>query len=128
MSNRIKKKGEIHPNSKKWNEGSLGMAKRRTGVTDKVVFERCHICDFSPSNEESVYSDYDTGRKDNRGKNSCFLDPKTKKPICHRCWKDVTATHNEMLWYEDPSKEQQQFWENILDDMDLSVIDSDTQE
>lgn len=33
-----------------------------------------------------------------------------------------------MTWLDGPEKEEQEKWENILDEFDLSIIDSDTQE
>lgn len=131
MSNKvISKRPKPGPNSKKWNSSGFG---NRTGVTAAHIYERCHVCDFSPSNEESLYQDSIVGSaryttKQQRKNNHCFVDPLTKKPICYRCYNAAQNTALEMTWLDGPEKEEQEKWENILDEFDLSIIDSDTQE
>ena len=46
---------------------------------------RCTICDWSPSNKQSLYN----SELDANGYNKLFHDDKTNQPICHDCISSV---------------------------------------
>jgi len=103
-------KRKVHDNSKKWNDSGRG----HKSIGREITYERCRLCDFSESNPDSLYSEALGFKKPSkRSKNLVFIDPKTKDPICMRCWNASQDSNNNMNMFDHLNKDHENYNEIV---------------